>query len=98
MKTRDEYVAKLKAQLDRWNVDAAKWEAQTKVAQADVKKRYAKQLEKVRARREEALYTLNLVEKASATAWEDLSRGADEAWERMREAIKTASSHFEKGK
>ena len=26
MKTRDEYVASLKAQLDRLNADAAKWE------------------------------------------------------------------------
>lgn len=28
MKTRAEYVSKLKNELDRWNVEAAKWEAQ----------------------------------------------------------------------
>lgn len=96
MRTRDEYVAGLKGRLDRWNADAGKWEAQARVARADMKKRYDKQLETLRERREEALYTLNLVEKASATAWQDLSRGADEAWERMQEAITTAASHFEK--
>lgn len=96
MKTRDEYVAGLKTRLDRWNADAGKWEAQASVARADMKKQYAKQLETLRERREEALYNLNLVEKASATAWKDLARGADEAWDRMQEAIKAASSHFEK--
>lgn len=95
-KTRDEYVAALKAQLDRLNADAAKWEAQLKSAQADMKKRYAEQLETVRSRTEEARYNLTLVEKASATAWQDLARGADEALERMQEAFKAARTHFEK--
>jgi hypothetical protein len=96
MRTRDEYVAGLKGRLDRWNADAGKWEAQARVAHADMKKRYDKQLETLRERREEALYNLNLVEKASATAWQDLAKGADEAWERMQEAFATARSHFEK--
>ena len=30
MKTRDEYVAKLKSQLDRWNADMSQWETQAK--------------------------------------------------------------------
>jgi hypothetical protein len=97
-KTRDEYVAGLKARLDRWNADVAKWESKASVARADMKKQYAQQLETLRERRDEALYNLNLVEKASATAWQDLARGADEAWDRMQDAIKAASSHFEKGK
>lgn len=96
MKTRDEYVAKLKTQLDRWNADVAKWEAQAGAAKADAKKRYAKQLEIVRAQQEVARYNLRLVEDASATAWTDLSKGADEAWAKMREAIAKARSHFEK--
>ncbi|MGZ5034567.1 MAG: sll1863 family stress response protein [Usitatibacter sp.] len=96
MKTRDDYVAKLKTQLDRWNADVAKWEAQADTAKADMKKQYAKQLEILRAQREVARYNLRLVEGASATAWTDLSKGADEAWARMREAIAAARSHFEK--
>ena len=42
MKTRDAYVTDLKAQLDRWNADMARWEAQARSAQADLKKRYEK--------------------------------------------------------
>jgi predicted nucleic acid-binding Zn-ribbon protein len=96
MKTRDEYVKGLKNQLDRWNDDMSKWEAQAKAAQADMKKRYEKDLESLRAQREKALYNLKLLESASATAWSDFTAGADEAWERMREAIAKSRTHFEK--
>jgi hypothetical protein len=96
MKTRDEYVSKLKNDLDRWSAEAAKWQAQADKATADMKKKYAKQLETLHTRREEALYNLKLVEGASASAWTDLAAGADNAWERMREAVVAAKSHFEK--
>jgi hypothetical protein len=91
MTTRDEYVSKLKSQLDRWNAEAAKWEAEAKVAQA-------KQLEAFRTRRDEALYNLKLVESASASAWQDLAKGADAAWDKMQNAFASARSHFEKSK
>lgn len=96
MKTREDYVKHLKDQLDRWNADVTKWEAQVKSAKADMKARYEKDLEGVRAQREKALYQLKLLEKASATAWADFTKGADEAWDRMRKAVDQARTHFEK--
>ena len=96
MKTREEYVSQLKSDLDRWNAEVAKWETQAGKAKADMKKGYAKQLETLQTRREEALLNLKLAENASASAWTDLAAGADEAWKRMREAIGSAKSHFEK--
>ena len=96
MTTRDEYVAKLKKQLDQWNADMAVWESKAKAAQAQAKSRYERELEQLRAQREKALYNLRLIESASASAWSDMTRGADEAWDRMREAIAKARKHFEK--
>jgi len=96
MKSRDEYVSKLKTDLDRWNVQAAKWEAQAASARAELKMGYAKQLETLRAQREEARYKLKLLDGASAAAWTELERGADEAWVRMKEAMAAAKSYFEK--
>jgi len=96
MKTRDEYVATLKTRLDDWNADVTKWEAKAKVATTDMKKRYAQQLEEVRARREEAMYQMKLLQDASAVAWSELSSGADGAWDRMQAAMVQARSHFEK--
>ena len=94
--TRDEYVSKLKTQLDRWNTDMGKWEAQARSAQAEARKRLEKDLEGLRAQREKALYQMKLLEGASATAWQELARGADEAWDLMRGAIDKARTHFEK--
>lgn len=96
MKSRDEYVSTMKAELDRWNAEAARWEAQAAKARAELQKEYAKQLETLRARREDAMYQLKLLEGASATAWTEISQGADEARKRMRQAIDAAKTHFEK--
>ena len=91
MKTRDEYVKQLKARLDQWNAEAAKWEAQASTTRA-------KQLEAFRLQRDEALYKLKLIENASASAWQDLAKGADAAWDRLQEAAAKARTHFEKDK
>ena len=96
MKTRDEYVAKLKQQLDQWNAQVDKWEAQAKDAKQAVKERSEKELAVLKAQRELALYNLKLLEAASATAWTDVRKGADEAWARMQAALGEARTHFEK--
>jgi|SRR6188474_1504534 hypothetical protein len=96
MTTRDAYVAKLKKQLDAWNEDMARWEAKAKGATAEVKERYKRELDVLNAQRELALYNLRLLEGASASAWTELRKGADEAWERMRAAAGAAGTYFEK--
>lgn len=97
MTTRDEYVANLKKQLDAWNDDMARWEAKAKGAQAEMKERYKRELDVLSAQRELARYNLRLLEDASVSAWTELRKGADEAWERMRAAAGMASTYFEKG-
>lgn len=96
MATRDEYVAKLKSQLDRWSADISSWESKARLAQADAKKRFEAELADLRAQREKALYNLKLLEGASTAAWTEVSRGANEAWDAMSAAIAKARSHFEK--
>lgn len=96
MTQRDEYVAKLKAQLDRWNADMAKWEAKAREAQAGAQAQYAQQLASVRQRRDQVFYQLALLQSATADAWTDLMQGTDEAWARMRKAFDEAAGHFEK--
>ncbi len=94
MSKRDEYVEKMKAQLDQWNAEIAKWEAKAREAQAGGRAEYDKRLEAVREQRERAMYQLRLIQSAAGDAWQDLMRGTDEAWARMREAFDKASSHF----
>ena len=96
MINREEYVQKLKSQLDQWNAEAAKWEAKAKTAQSTMKQEYEKQLGTLNSRRDEALYQLRLLQGASNDAWQDMMRGADQAWKNMHEAFNRARSHFEK--
>jgi hypothetical protein len=96
MTTRDEYVAKLKVQLDHWNAEVSRWEAQAKGAQASLKEQYERELDVLKAQRELAKYNLRLLEGASATAWAELRKGADDAWDRMQAALANARAHFEK--
>ena len=96
MDKREQYIEKLKAQLDEWDAEVAKWEAKTRGAQADMRIEYEKQLETFRRRRDQGLEQMHKVQAATGDAWIDLVRGADDAWAKMREAFEKAQSHFRK--
>ncbi len=96
MNKRDEYVEKLKKQLDQWNAEVAKWEDKTRQAQAGMRAEYEKQLQAYRRQRDQALEHMRQIQSASGEAWVDLMRGADDAWAKMRDAFEKARSHFQK--
>ena len=96
MSNRDEYVAKLKAQLDQWNAEIAKWEAKARAAQAEMRLDAEKQLDAYRRQRDEAVEHMRKMQAASGEAWRDLMHGAEDAWAKVREAFERASSHFNK--
>lgn len=94
MTNRDEYVEKMKTQLDQWNAEIAKWEVKSREAQAEARAEYDKRLEALKQHRDQAMYQMKLLQAAAGEAWVDMMRGTDEAWARMREAIDKAGSHF----
>lgn len=96
MANRDEYVEKLKARLDEWNAELTRWEAKAKTAQTDARIEYERRIEALRQQRDSAVDQLKRVQSAAGGAWLELARGADEAWERMRDAFEKARSHFQK--
>lgn len=96
MSKRDEYVGKLKGQLDQWNAEVAKWEAKAQNAQAGARAEYDKHLNDLRHQRDQALEQMKRLQAATGDAWVDLVRGADEAWAKMREALEKSRSHFNK--
>ena len=96
MSKQDDYVKKLKTQLDEWNAELVKWEAKSKAAQTDMKAEYERQLAAFRQRRDQAIEQMRKVQSATGDAWMELARGADDAWAKMREAFDRAQSHFRK--
>ena len=96
MMTRDEYVQKLKAQIDQWNAEAARWEAKAGEAQASMRAEYERQVAQFNARRDDALAELRRIQGASVDAWSEMMRGADAALKSMQEAFERARRSFEK--
>lgn len=91
---RDEYVAKMKSQLDEWNTELAKMEEKTRKASDDAKAHYEKSLQELRMRQAEAQQKLTQIQQANIAAWEDLKAGAESAWNAMEASMKQAWSRF----
>jgi ElaB/YqjD/DUF883 family membrane-anchored ribosome-binding protein len=96
MSKKDEYVEKMKSQLDTWNAAFAKWEAKAKEAQTELRAEHEKQLAEFYRLRDQGREKMKQVQSAAGDAWMDMTRGADEAWAKMREAFEKAHSHFKK--
>jgi lipid II:glycine glycyltransferase (peptidoglycan interpeptide bridge formation enzyme) len=93
---RDEYVQKLKAQIDQWNAEAARWEEKARNAQAGMQLEYQHQLENLRAKSEQAMAELRRLQHASTDAFSEMMRGADAAMQSMADAFERARRSFDK--
>jgi hypothetical protein len=89
---RDEYVQKLKAQIDQWNAQMATW---TKASE-EVKNKYLQQLDEAKVRRDEAIDELRRLQNASADAWTQMMKGTEAAFKNMQTAFDNARKGFEK--
>lgn len=96
MMNRDEYVQKLKSQIDLWNQEAARWEERMKSAQSGMQAEYKRQIEQFRSRQEEAMAELRRLQGASTDAWTEVMRGVDASMKSMQEAFERAQRSFDK--
>jgi len=94
MDNRDEYVEKLKAQLDQWNSQLAAWEAAARDATAEARIELEKQMGIMKSRADDLVFRMELLKGASADAWQEIARGADEARKAMQDAFEKARSHL----
>lgn len=94
MKNRDEYVEQMKSQLDQWEKQIALWEAAALEATAEARIELEKQMGITRSRLDDMVFRMELLKGASADAWQDIARGADEARKTMQDAFEKARIHF----
>jgi len=95
MTTRDVFVENMKKQLDTWNAEITKFQAQADAAQADAKARLQEQLDEMHEQREKAVATLNEMQHAGEEAWDEMRKGSEDAWSALTEAFKRAQSKFD---
>jgi lipid II:glycine glycyltransferase (peptidoglycan interpeptide bridge formation enzyme) len=96
MMNRDEYVQKLKTQIDAWNAEASRWDEKARNAQAGMKAEYERQLDNFRKKRDEAMVELRRLQSASADAWTEMTRGMEASAKSMQEAFERARRSFDK--
>ena len=72
MSTRDEYIEKVKAQLDEWNSTIDKLEAKTQKEKAEVKLKYENRIKELKEKRSALQEKLKSVSEATDDAWETL--------------------------
>jgi chromosome segregation ATPase len=94
MSNRDEYVEKLKAQLDHWTSQLVKWENAALDATAEARIELERQVGIMRSRADDLAYRTELLKGASSDAWHEIARGADEACKTLQEAFDKACLRF----
>ena len=95
---REEYVERMKKQIDEWNAKLGKWEVEVQKAQANVKAQYEMQIKALEKQRDEALKRVNETRDASQAAWMEGSKGAESAWKAMQSSFEKAWAEFQKKK
>ena len=94
---RDAYVQKLKAEMAELDAEIEKLAAKADQADAAAKIEYHRQLENLRAKRNDLEENFAELQKAGEAAWEDLKQGLENSWEILKTSLAKAKSEFERG-
>jgi chromosome segregation ATPase len=88
MQTKDEYLAKLKAQLDEWEDDLAQLREKASDASDDVKAKLDEQIAHLKAKWEEGSSRREEIIDAADDKWEAIKDEAEEKWEELKVSVK----------
>jgi chromosome segregation ATPase len=94
MSTRDEYVRKMKEQLDEWNDEIGKLEARIRGLTGPVKENLEAQLDKAQDSYESAKQKLEELRGAGESSWERLRGEAEHAWGALKHSVNYFKSQF----
>ena len=94
MLTRDQYVAKMKGQLDQWSTEMDLLEAKVQATKEDAKVKYQEQLVALRAKRKEGEEKLEAIKSASEDSWEQLKAETENVWEAFKDSANAFKAHF----
>jgi F0F1-type ATP synthase membrane subunit b/b' len=84
MKTKDEYVAEAKLQLDEWETELAELRAKAADASEDVKEKIEHQIAELKAKWDEGAARRQEILDAADDKWEDIKDEAEEKWAEIK--------------
>ena len=94
MKTKDEYIESLASELKEWSAQVDLLAAKTENATADVKLKYAEELDALRAKQHAAAEKMKELQEASGDAWGTVKETAVEVWEDLKTGLASAVAKF----
>jgi hypothetical protein len=94
MKSREEYIDQLAAQLKEWSGKIDELESKALVAKADVKTNYENQIRHLKDKQDVAKQKLHELKGASGEAWDILKAGAETSWAELKKAVSAATDKF----
>ena len=94
MDSKDVYKAKIDAQLKEWAVKIADLKSKAELAESTLKVEYLKQIEALRAKKEETQAKLEELKVAGDDAWDTLKAGVEKAVSELKDSVNSAISKF----
>ncbi len=91
---REAYIEKFKSKLDEWNSEIDKLQAKAKGAHDIARVSYDKQIEELKAKRDDLKLKMSNLHTRGEVAWEDLRDGIGTAWKNLGDSIEEAKSRF----
>lgn len=94
MKTKDEYIESLAAELKEWSAQIDLLTAKMENAEADAKLGYEEELDTLCAKQHAAAEKMKELEESGGEAWETVKETADKVWDNLRTGLASAVSKF----
>ncbi len=95
MLTRDQYVARLKKQLDEWNAEIDTLEVMAHKTREDAKAKVQEQLRALHSKRLEGQKKLEAIKAATGDSWEQLKAETENVWEALKDSVHAFKAHFQ---
>ena len=93
MSTKDQYVEKGQAEIDKWNAEIENLE--TKItADAKTKLEHEEHMNALRQKRDEAKAKLAEIQAAGDDTWEDLKDGLESIWTSIKDGFEKVKAKF----
>lgn len=94
MKTKDEYIESLAAELKEWSAQIDLLNAKAENAAAEARLKYAEELDALRAKQQVAVLKIKELEAASGDAWQTVKETADKVWDDLRIGLASTVAKF----
>ncbi len=92
--SRDAYIQKMQTKLKEWSSEIDKLKARADASETKIRTEYSRQVEELRARREDIRKRMEEMRDAGEESWQELRTGTEKAWNEMKTSLEKAVAKF----